>query len=135
MRGSITSPWQLEGTHTSSRNSRNARRLPLPCEMRPDPTPVIQEHSWARPHNSNGHLTFLRQHKRLPEVPVVPGEVYKATHRNSRQTMRFPRPCGMRPFSTADLKKKYRVPPQNSRGGWTPFMQLKRAQDPRRNSR
>ena len=135
MRGSLRSPWQLEGTYSSSRNSRNIRIFPFPCKMRPDPPPVTPEHSRARPHNLNADLTFLRQHERLPQFPVLPGEESQATRRNSRQTTRFPHPQEMRPFSPAMPQEQSQVPSQNSRGGWTPFMQLKGAQDPRFNSR
>ena len=98
MRGSLSSPWQLEGSHNSSRNSRNTWIFPLPCKMRPDHPPVTPEHSRACPRNLNGDLTFLRQHERLPEFPGVPAEESIATHRNSRQTMRFPRSREMKPF-------------------------------------
>ena len=93
--------------------------------MRPDPPAMTPEHSCARPHNSNGDLTLLRQHKRLPEFPVVPGEESQASHRNSRQTTRCPRQRETRPFSPAAPREHSRVPSQNSRGGLTPFMQLK----------
>ena len=106
MRGSLWSPWQFEGTHTTGRNSRNTRRFPRPCEMRPDPPPLTPEHSQAHPCNSNGDLTFLRQHERLPDFPMVPGEESQATRLNSRQTMRFPCQCVMRPCSPAALREQ-----------------------------
>ena len=84
MRSSLRFPWQLVGTHSSGRKSRNTWRFPLPCKMRPDPPPVTPEHSQARPRNSNGDLTFLRQHERLPEFPVVPSEESQASCCNSR---------------------------------------------------
>ena len=128
MRGSLRSLWQLEGTHTSCRNSRNTLRFPLQCELRPDSPAVTPEHSCTRPRNLNGDLTSLRQHKRLPEFLVVPGEESQASRRNSRQTKRFPRQCEMRPFSPAAPREQSQVPSQNSREGLTPFMQLKGAQ-------
>ena len=128
MRGSLRSPWQLEGTHTSYRNSRNTLRFPFPCELRPDSPAVTPEHSCARPHNLNGELTSLRQHERLPELPVVPAEEPQASRHNWRQTRRFPCQHEMRPFSPAAPREQSRVPSQNSRGGLTPFMQLKGAQ-------
>ena len=78
--------------------------------MGPDPPPVILEHSRAHPRNSNGDLTFLRQHEKLPEFPMVPGEESLATHCNSRQTMRFPCQCEMRPFSPAALREQSEFP-------------------------
>ena len=99
--------------------------IPSSCEMRPGPPPVMPEHSRACPRNSNGDLTFLRQHERLPEFLMVPGEESQATCCNSRQTTRFTCPREMRPFLPAVPREQSRVPSQNSRGGWTPFMQLK----------
>ena len=128
MRGSLRSPWQLEGNHTSCCNSRNTLRCPLPCELRPDSPSVTPEHSRARPHNSNGDLTSLRQHERLPEFPVVPGEESQASSRNSRQTTRCPRQRETRPFSPAAPREQSQVPSQNSRKSLTPFTQLKEAQ-------
>ena len=128
MRGSLRSPWQLEGNHTSCHNSRNTLRFPLPCELRPDSPAVTPEHFGSRPCNSNGYLTSLRQHERLPDLPVVPAVEPQASSRNLRQTTRFPRQREMRPFSPAVPQMQSRVPTQNSRGGLTPFMQLKGAQ-------
>ena len=128
MGGSLRSPWQLEGTHTSYRNLRNTLRFPLPCELRPDSPAVTPEHSHARPPNSNGDLTSLRQQERLPEFPVVPGEESQASRRNSRQTTRCPRQRKMRPFSPEAPREQSRVPSQNSRESLTPFTQLKGAQ-------
>ena len=128
MRGPLRSPWQLEGTHTSCPNLRNTLRFPFPCKLRPDSPAVTPEHSRARLHDSNGDLTSLRQHERLPEFPVVPGEESQASSRNSRQTTRCPRQRKMRPFSPAALQEHSRVSAQNSRGGLTPFRQLKGAQ-------
>ena len=95
---------------------------------------MTPEHSCARPHNSNGDLTLLRQHERLPEFRVVPGEESQASRHNSRQTMRFPSTRNDALFSCTAL----RVIPsssQNSRGGLTPFMQSKGAQRSPYNSR
>ena len=130
MRGSLRYPWQLEGTHTSGCISRNIWRFPIPCEMRPDPPPVTPEQSRAHSRNSNGDLTFLRQHERLPEFPMVPGEESQATRQNSRQSMRLTRPRKMRPNSPAAPPEQPRVPSQNLRGCWTPFMQLNGARNP-----
>ena len=107
---------------------RNTLRFPLPCELRPDSPAVTPEHSRTRPRNSNGDLTSLRQHKRLPEFLVVLGEEPQASRRNSRQTKRFPRQREMRPFSPAVPREQSQVPSQNSTGGLIPFMQLKGAQ-------
>ena len=87
MRGSLRSPWQPEGTHTSCRNSRNTLRFPLPGKLRPDSPDVTPEHSRAHPRNINGDLTSLRQHDRLPELPVLPSEEPQASLHNLRQTM------------------------------------------------
>ena len=105
MRGSLRSPWQLEETETSCRNSRNTFRFPLPCELRPESPAVIPEHSRTRPYNSAGDLASLRQQERLPEFLVVPGEESQAPSRNSRQTTRFPHQCEMRPFSPASPRE------------------------------
>ena len=128
MRGSLRSPWQLEGTHTSCPNLRHTLRFPLPCELRPDSPAVTPEHSRARLHDSNGDLTSLRQHERLPEFPVVPGEESQASSHNSRQITRCPRQRKMRPFSLAAPREQSQVPSQNSRKSLTPFTQLKEAQ-------
>ena len=128
MRGSLRSPWQLKGSHTSCRNSRNTLRLPLPCELRPDSPAVTPEHSGTCPHNSNGDLTSLRQQERLSEFPVVPGEESQASSCNSRQTTRCPRQRKTRPFSSAAPREQSQVPSQNSRESLTPFRQLKGAQ-------
>ena len=128
MRGSLRSPWQLAGTHTSCRNSRNTLGFTLPCELRPDSPAMTPEHFCACPCNSNADLTSLRQHKRLPEFPIVHGEESQASCCNLRHTMRFSNQCEMRPFFPASPREQSRIPSQNSRGGLTPFMQLKGAQ-------
>ena len=128
MRGSLRSPWQLEGIHTSCCNSRNTLRFPLSCKLRPDSPDVTPEYPCARPRNSIGDLTSLRQHEKLPDLPVVPAEEPQVSCRNSRQTTRFPRQREMRPFFSAAPREQSQVPSQNSRGGLTPFMQLKGAQ-------
>ena len=95
---------------------------------------MTPEHSCARSHNSNGDLTLLRQHERLPEFRVVPGEESQASRRNSRQAMRFPSTRNDALFSCTASRA---IPnaSQNSRGGLTPFMQLKGAQRSPYNSR
>ena len=128
MRGSLRSPWQLKGTHTFCRNSRNTLRFPLPCELRPDSPAVTLEDLGAGPCNSNGDLTSLRQHERLSEFPMVTEEKPQASRHNSRQTTRCPRQREMKPFSPPAPREQSQVPSQNSRGGLTPFMQLKGAQ-------
>ena len=128
MRGSLRFPWQLEGTHTSCRNSRNTLRFPLPCELKPDSPAVTPEQSRTPPHNSNGDLTALRQQEWLPEFPVVPGEESQAPRHNSGKPRRFPHQCKRRPFSPTAPREKSRVPSPDSRGSVTPFMQLKGAQ-------
>ena len=128
MRGSLRSPWQLEETETSCRNSRNTLRFPLPCELRPDYPAVTLEHSGARPCNSNGDLTSLRQHERLSEFPMVTEEKPQASRHNSRQTTRCPRQREMKPFSPAAPREQSQLPSQNLRESLTPFRQLKGAQ-------
>ena len=128
MRGSLRSPWKLEGTHTSCRSSRNSLGVPLPCELRPDSPAVTPEHSRAGPRNSNGDLTSLRQHERFPEFPVVPGEESQASSGNSRHTTRCPHQCKLRIISSAAPREQSQVPSQNSRESLTPFRQLKGAQ-------
>ena len=121
MRGSLRSPSQFKGTHTSSHNSRNNLRLPLPCELRPDSPAVTQEHSRTHPHNPSGHLTSLSQHKGRPEFPVITREKPQTSSHNLRQTTRFPRQREMRPFSAAPPREQSQVPSKNWRGGWTNF--------------
>ena len=128
MRSTLRSTWQLEGTPTSSHNSKNTLRFPLPCELRLDSPAVTPEQSRVPPRNLNRDLTSLRQHERLPEFPVVPGEESQASSHNSRQTTRCPRQRKMRPFSPEAPREQSRVPSQNSRESLTPFMQLKGAQ-------
>ena len=128
MRGSLGSPWQLERTQTSCHTSRNILRFALPGELRPYSPVMTPEQSCTPPHNSNRDLTSLRQHKRLPEFLVVLGEESQASRRNSRKPRRFPRQREMRPFSPTAAREQSRVPSPDSRGGVTPFMQLKGAQ-------
>ena len=49
--------------------------IPPSMRMRPDSPAVTPEQSRAPPRNSKGDLTSLRQHERLPEYPVLTGEV------------------------------------------------------------
>ena len=128
MRGSLRSPSQLQGTQTSCRNSRNTLRSPIPSELSPDSPAEIPDRSCTPPRNSNGDLTSLRQHERLPEFPGVPEKESQASRRISRKTRRFPCPHDMRPFVSAAPKEQSRVPSPNSRGGLTPVMPLSRAQ-------
>ena len=121
MRGSLRSLWQLEGTHTSCHNSRNTLRFPLPRELRPDSPAITPEHSCAPLRISNGDLTSLRQHERLPEFPVVPGEESQASRCNSRKARRFPRQCEMRLFSPTAPRGQPRDLSPNASGGLTPF--------------
>ena len=53
----------------SCHNSRNTTRFPTQCKMRPDYSAVTQLQSRGPTCNSNGDLTSLRQHERLPEIP------------------------------------------------------------------
>ena len=128
MRGSLRSPWLLEGNHTSCHNSRNTLRFPLPCELRPHSPTMTPEQSHTPPRNSNRDLTSLRQHERLPEFPIVPREESQASCRNSRKPRRCPRQHEMRPFSPTAAREQSQVPSPDSRGGVTSFMQLKGAQ-------
>ena len=96
---------------------------------------MTPEQSHAPPRNSNRDLTSLRQHERLSEFPVVPGEESQASHRNLSKPRRFPRQSEMRPFFPTAPREQSRVPSPDSRGGVTPFMQLKGAQRSRHNSR
>ena len=128
MRGSLSSPWQLEGTQTSCCTLRDTLRFPLPCKLRPDSPAVTPEQSHAPPYNSNGDWTSLRQHERLPEFPVVPGEESQNSRHNSRKPRRFPRQHEMRPVVPTVPREQSRVPSPDLRGGVTPFMQLKGTQ-------
>ena len=123
------------GTQTSCCTSRNTLRFPLPCELRPHSPAVTPEQSRVPPRNSNRDLTSLRQHERLPEFLVLPGEESQASCLNSRKPRRFPRQREMRPFSPTAPREESRVRSPDSRGGVTPFMQLKGAQRPHHNSR
>ena len=51
------------------------KHLEIPASVRIETSfPCPPEQSHAPPHNSNRDLTSLRQHERLPEFPVLPGE-------------------------------------------------------------
>ena len=121
-------PMATRRTHTSCRNWNNTLRFSFPCKLRPDSPALTPEHSCTHPRNSNGDLTSLRQHDRLPDLPIVPAEEPQASRRNSRQTTIFPHQREMRPFSPATPRMQSLVPFQNSRGGLSPFLQLKGAQ-------
>ena len=91
---------------------------------------MTPEQSRAPPCNSNRDLTSPRQHERLPEFSMVPGEDSQASHHNSKKPRRFPCQREMRPFSPTVAREQFRVPSPDSRGGVTSFMQLWRPRDP-----
>ena len=84
---------------------------------------MTPEQSHAPPRNSNRDLTSLRQHERLSEFPVVPGEESQASHRNLSKPRRFPRQREMRPFFPTAPREQSRVPSPDTRGG-VQLMQL-----------
>ena len=129
MRGSLRSPWQLERTLTTGRTSRNTLRFPLPCKLRSYSPVVTPEQTRDPPRNLNGDLTSLRQHKRLPEFPVVPGEKSQASHHNWRKTRKCPHQREMRCFFPAAPREQSRVPSPDSRRGVTSFIQLRSPRD------
>ena len=110
MRGSLRSPRQLERTLTTGRTSRNTLRFPLPCKLRSYSPVVTPEQSHAPPRNSNRDLTSLRQHERLPEFPVLPGE---ESHKNSFQTRvylwRIHVDIWQNQYNIVKLKKKNKI--------------------------
>ena len=87
--------------------------------MRPYSSAATRKKSRVFPHNLKGSLTSLRQHDRLPEFPVATREEPEASHRNSRNTTRFPPICDMRPDSPAVTLEQPHAPPPNSKGELT----------------
>ena len=98
--------------------------IPPSMRMRPYSPAVTRKQSRTPPCNSNGDLTSLRQHERLPEFPVITDEESQASRSNSRKTMRFPPQRELRPFAPAAPRKHSQIPSHNLKGGLTPFMQL-----------
>ena len=94
--------------------------------MRPYSPAVTREESRDYPRNSKGGLTSLRQHERLPEVPVSIREDPQASLCNLSKTMTFPLQHETWPDSPAVTQEQSRHPPDNLKGGLTPFMQLQR---------
>ena len=77
-------------------------------------------------HSQIERLTSLRQHERFPEVPIETRDKPKATHRNLRNTMRFPPPGEKRPNSLEVIRQQSHAPPHNSKGDLTFLRQYKR---------
>ena len=94
--------------------------------MRPYSPAVTREESLVSPHNSKEGLIPLRQHERFPEVPIETRDKPKATHRNLRNTMRFPPPGEKRPNSLEVIRQQSHAPPHNSKGDLTFLRQYKR---------
>ena len=66
------------------RTWRGTLRFQPQLKMRPYAPALTGEESREAPHNSNGDLTFLRQHERVPEVPVQTREELQVSCLNSR---------------------------------------------------
>ena len=92
-------------------------------QMRTKDPALTGEQSREGPHNSNGDWTFLRQHERVPEVPVVTREEPQVSCRTSRKTRRFSPQSEMRPFSTAGSREISYLPSCISKVSLTPLMQ------------
>ena len=129
--GNSREPTLPAATH----NSRNTLRFPLPCKLRPDFPAVTPEHSCAHPRNLNGDLTSLRQHERLPEFPMVPGEESQASSHNSRQTTRCPVNARWGPFLLQHLESNPTFPLKTWEKAWLTLGNSRGPRDPRHNSR
>ena len=79
-------------------------------QMRTSALAVTGEESQEAPGNSHGDWTLLRQHERVPELPVVTREEIYVSCRNLRKTRRFTPQREMRPFSTAASREKSHLP-------------------------
>ena len=71
-------------------------------------------------------MTFLRQHDRVPEDPVVTREEPQVSCRNSRKIRRFSPQGEMRPLSSAVSQENSHCPSLASKGSLTPLMPLKK---------
>ena len=104
-------------------NSRRTPSFPPQLEIRHYSPAATREKSQCAPCNSKGGLTSMRQHERFPEFPVSIKRIpcfllqLEKNHEISPQ-------CEIRPGSPALTQEQSRVPPQNSKGGLTSFMQL-----------
>ena len=119
--------FQLEGRadlHVSTRyearlnceNSRGTLRCMSALERNPEVLASTQmrtsapeataEESREAPRNLPGDWTFLRPHKRLPEVPVITPEEPQVCWRNLTKTRRFSPQSEMRPFSAVASREK-----------------------------
>ena len=76
--------------------------------------------------NSHGDWTFLRPHKRVPEVPIVTQEEPHICCHNSRKTRRFSPQYEMRPFSAAAFREKSHIHSSDSKASLTSLRQLKK---------
>ena len=103
--------------------------------MRPYSAAATLEASWGVPHNLKGGLTFLRQHERLPEVPITTREEPKASCCISRNTTSFPPKCKIMHDSPAVTWEQSRVPLTTWKETWLPCGKTRGSWDPCHNSR
>ena len=80
---------------------RGTLRFRPQLQMRTLAPAAAGEESLEAPRDSHGDLTFLRQHERIPEVPVVTPEEHQVSCHSSRKTRKFSPQCEMKLFSTA----------------------------------
>ena len=103
--GSLTmlrpdSPVKTPGEHRNQcQHSIESLRYQPQLQMRTTTLAATGKESREGPRNSHGDWTFLRQHKIVPEVPVVTREEAQGSCCNSRKTRRFSPQSEMRPFS------------------------------------
>ena len=81
------------------------------------------------PHNLHGDLTFLRQHERVLEVPIVTQEEPQVSCRNSRKTKSFSPQSEMRPVPAVASRAQSHLSSWSSKGLLTPLMQFKKFPD------
>ena len=81
------------------RHGRGTWRFWPQLQMRTTAWEPTSEESREAPGNSHGDWTFLRTHKRVPQVPVIIREEPQVSCCNSRKTKRFSPQREMRPFS------------------------------------
>ena len=82
LRSSLGHRYKSREPRVSCHNLRKTLRLLLQRVLSPDFPTMTREHLWAPPHHTHRHLTFLAPHERLPEIPVVPREIYEHLHIN-----------------------------------------------------
>ena len=104
-------------------NPRGTPSFPPQLETRHYSPAATREKSQCAPHNSKGGLTSMRQHERFPEFPVsikrIPCFLLQL-----EKNHKIPPQQEMRTDSPALTREQSHIPPQNSKGGLTSFMQI-----------